>query len=134
MTMTTMIAAALTAAVGIQPPAPTPGVVGVWSNLKGTLAVRTELCGSQLCGTVVHAGPKPAADARRAGVTQLVGTSLFQNYRATGRGAWAGKLYVPDMGRTVSSHIRLSAPDRLTISGCLVGGLLCKSVEWKRIG
>lgn len=132
MTMT-MFAAAVAATVGMQPPAPPP-VVGLWSNMKGTLAVRTELCGAKLCGTVVHAGPKPVADARRAGVVQLVGTTLLRDYQATGRGGWAGKLYVPDMGRTVSSRIRLSAPDRLTISGCLVGGLLCKSQEWRRIG
>lgn len=131
--MTMMTFAMAAAAVGMQPLA-APPVVGLWSNLKGTLAVRTELCGAKLCGTVVHAGPKPLADARRAGVTRLVGTTLLRDYHATGRGGWAGKLYVPDMGRTVSSRIRLSAPDRLTISGCLVGGLLCRSQEWRRIG
>lgn len=129
--MTMIFAAAVAAAVGTTPPQ--PPVVGVWANRKGTLAVRTELCGAKLCGTVVHAGAKPIADARRAGVTQLVGTTLFRDYRATASG-WAGKLYVPDMGRTVSSRLKQSAPDRLTISGCLVGGLLCKSQEWRRIG
>ena len=130
MTMT-MVAAAAAAAVSVA--APAPGVVGVWSNMKGTLAVRTELCGPRLCGTVIKAGAKPVADARRAGVTRLVGTSLFHDYHATASG-WAGKLYVPDMGRTVSSRLKQSAPDRLTISGCLIGGLICKSQEWRRIG
>ena len=115
---------------------PRPSVLGIWSNPKGTLAVRTLPCAdaSQLCGAIVRAGPTAVADAKEAGVDRLVGTQLLQGYRPIGRAGWSGRVYVPDMGRSFSSRLRLTSADELTISGCLIGGLFCRSQAWHRVG
>lgn len=106
--------------------------IGLWQNPKGTILVQTRRCGQLLCGNIVWAGPKAIADARDAGVTALVGTELLSGYRASGAGRWTGRVYVPDQGRHFYSTIELRTPDSLRISGCILGGLICKRQDWTR--
>jgi uncharacterized protein (DUF2147 family) len=108
-------------------------IYGVWSNAKGTLHVQTAGCGARLCGSVVWASEKAKTDSLKGGVTQLVGTQLLQEYRKTGADTWAGRVFVPDMGRTFSSRIQRLPTGELKISGCLIGGLICKSQTWHRV-
>jgi uncharacterized protein (DUF2147 family) len=124
------LAAGASAGAALRPDA----VIGRWSNPKGTLAVQTGLCADgSLCGQIVWASAQAQADARDAGVAALVGTQLLQGYRPEGHGSWAGRVYVPDMGRSFSSRIRQTSAGTLSISGCLVGGFLCKSQVWHRV-
>jgi uncharacterized protein (DUF2147 family) len=125
-------ATAIIAAVPV--PDSTPPI-GRWANPRHTLEVETHACGpSTLCGAIVWADSTAQSDARDAGVQRLVGVQLLQGYRAAGGGEWSGRVYVPDMGRTFPSHIRLTTPDTLTIAGCLMGHLFCKSQTWRRVG
>jgi uncharacterized protein (DUF2147 family) len=107
-------------------------VYGTWRNPSGTIDVRTAPCGDKLCGEIVRAAPKAVADARKKGVDELVGVQLLQDYRPSGD-RWAGRVYVPDMGRTFSSRIEQLDGNRLKISGCLIGAMLCKSQVWTRL-
>ena len=127
--MSLLIALALAAAGA----APADPAVGLWSNPKGTLQVRTRRCGQQLCGTVVGASAKATAKAQQAGVASLIGTELFSNYRPSGNGEWAGTLFVPDKGKRVSSTLQTDAGRSVKVSGCLIGRFLCKSQVWTRI-
>ena len=129
-----MITVTLLAFVAVSADAVTPNpVLGVWANPKGTLAVETAPCGQNLCGAIVRANDEAMADARDAGIPRLIGIQLLQGYRPTSGKIWAGRVYVPDMGRTFSSRIEQMSPDTLKISGCLVGGFLCKSQLWHRL-
>ena len=128
-----LLLSALAAAVALTPPPALNPVLGTWTNPKHTLAVRTAPCGDGLCGVIVWAAPKALADAKEAGVAGLVGTALLQDYHSSGRGSWSGRVFVPDMGRSFSSRLKQSAPDQLTISGCLVAGFFCKSQDWRRV-
>ncbi|WP_243848397.1 DUF2147 domain-containing protein [Sphingomonas insulae] len=131
--MMTMVALGLTTTEAMATQRP-DAVIGRWSNPKGTLAVQTGPCADgSLCGQIVWASPQAQADARDAGIAGLVGTQLLQGYRPEGRGSWAGRVYVPDMGRSFSSRIRQTSAGTLSISGCLVGGFLCKSQVWHRV-
>jgi uncharacterized protein (DUF2147 family) len=123
------------AADALAPPAPNDPVLGKWSNPRGTIAVQTAPCreGGTLCGAIVWASEEAQADARRAGVNQLIGTQLLTGYRRTGQNSWSGTVYVPDMGRSFSSHIKQLSAQQLTISGCLISGFLCKSQVWHRV-
>ena len=115
-------------------PAPsTPQTRTIWINPYNNVKVATGDCGGKLCGWVVWATPEAEQEARDGGVQQLVGTELLQNYRATGPGTWQGRVFVPDMGRTYYSTIRLLDPNSLKISGCILGGLICKSQVWRRV-
>lgn len=107
--------------------------LGVWSNPKNSVHVRLQPCGESVCGTVVWASEKAKAAAKRGGTESLVGTQLFREFQQVEPGAWKGRVYVPDMGRTFAG--RITALDSRTIKGrgCLIGGLFCKSQTWKRI-
>lgn len=126
----TLLLALAAAPAGAMTPNP---VLGVWANPKGTLAVQTAPCGQNLCGAIVRATDQAMADARDAGIPRLIGIQLLQDYHPSNGRIWAGRVYVPDMGRTFSSRIEQMSPDTLKISGCLVGGFICKSQLWHRL-
>ncbi|MBN8845619.1 MAG: DUF2147 domain-containing protein [Sphingomonadales bacterium] len=128
-----MLATSAGMAVAATPPIPAAASpIGVWQNPKGTIRVRTRLCGQLLCGNIVWASAKAMADARDAGVTSLIGTELLSDYRHSGAGRWTGQVYVPDQGRHFYSTIEQKGPNDIRISGCILGGLLCKRQDWTR--
>lgn len=129
MTGRSCIAAALALSASAASAAP----LGLWQNPAKTIVVRTSMCGTELCGTIVSASAEAKADAQAAGVANLIGVSLLQSYRETGPGAWQGRVYVPDLGHVFFSRIAEIAPNQLRISGCILGGLLCKSQTWTRL-
>ena len=132
-TMTAAGAAAPAAGAGVAAPL-SDAVIGRWANPKGTLAVETGPCAQGgLCGRIVWASARARADARQAGVADLIGTQLLQGYRRVGADSWTGRVYVPDMGRSFASRIRQTSAETLSISGCLVDGFLCKSQVWHRV-
>ena len=128
--LTAMILLAMAAAAQAQPPAATP--IGLWQNPRATLLVRTRPCGQELCGSIVWASGEALADARDAGVNSLLGTELLSGYKPSGVNRWTGQVYVPDQGRRFYSTIRLEGTNSLRISGCILGGLICKNQEWTR--
>jgi uncharacterized protein (DUF2147 family) len=107
-------------------------VNGTWLNPKGTVAVQTLACGPGLCGRIVWASAIAVADAKESGIDNPVGIELLKDYRRSGDGIWHGMVYVPDMGRSFRSTIVALAPDRLKVSGCLIGNFICKSQIWRR--
>lgn len=109
-----------------------PEAIGTWSNPLGTVKVETGNCGANLCGWVIWAAPQAISDARDGGVARLVGTELLKNYRSTGPGRYQGQVFVPDMGRTFYSTIKQNDANSMRISGCILGGLICKSQDWHR--
>lgn len=123
-------------AAPVQAPAVASEAIGIWINPRGTVKVQTGACSGDgrgnLCGWVVWAAAQAEADARDSGVTRLIGTELLRGYRVAGRGLYRGQVYVPDMGRTFYSAIEQRGADHLKISGCILGGLICKSQDWRR--
>lgn len=109
------------------------GVEGVWSNPKGSVQVKTGSCGDRLCGVVVYASQKAQADAKKAGAEPLIGTTLLRGYRANGTAQWAGQVYIPDRKASYYSTIQLVDAQTLKVSGCILGGLICKSQMWHRV-
>ena len=131
--ITTAFAVALAAVAAQTASAQGPGVEGVWSNPKGSVQVRTGTCGDKLCGVVVYASQKAQADAKKAGAAPLIGTTLLRGYRANGAAQWAGEVYVPDRQASYYSTIQLVDAQTLKVSGCILGGLICKSQMWHRV-
>ena len=108
------------------------GPIGRWTNPQGSVKVETAPCDDKLCGWVVWASPRALADAVKGGSSKLIGLELLRDYHPAGPGLWRGTVYVPDMGRAFSSRIRQVDGNHMKISGCILGGLLCKSQVWKR--
>ncbi len=111
---------------------PPGAVVGNWINPKRNVTVSTAMCGKLLCGTVTSASPDAQAAARKAGAPPLVGTRLLRDYKQTGANRWQGKVFVPDRNDSYYSTIKQIDVNHLKISGCILGGLLCKSQVWER--
>ena len=119
---------AAAAAAAVQQP------VGVWRNPKNTVHIRIQPCGGNVCGTVVWASQRAREKARKAGTPNLVGRQLLQEFHPEGPGTWGGRVFVPDMARTVSGRLKKAGPNSVVASGCLLGRFLCKSQTWTRIG
>lgn len=106
---------------------------GTWENPTSDVRVLTQPCGEELCGKVTWASDLAKRDASAGGTPNLIGTSLLRNYRQTKPGHWRGNVFVPDLGDTYYSTIKQLDAGRIKISGCILGGLLCKSQIWRKI-
>ena len=51
--------------------------------------------------------------------------------KPAGEGKWVGSAFNPEDGKNYSGKMTL-AGDKLNTSGCVLGGLICKSVDWTR--
>jgi uncharacterized protein (DUF2147 family) len=97
---------------------------GVWVHEDGSSKVRFAPCGPKLCGTIIWlkdtAGP------------WKIGQRVFYEMVADGANSWTGKAFEATSGREYSGKMTL-AGDRLTTAGCVLGGLICKSIMWSRV-
>ena len=113
-------------------PTSTP-IEGYWMHPEKTVIIRLEPCGELVCGTVTWATERAQRDARK-GVDRLIGARLLTDFRARREGLWKGKIFVPDYDLHVSGKIEPLDRDRLKVSGCTLGGLLCRTQVWTRTG
>lgn len=125
-----LVLAAASVPVAAEPP--NASVFGVWLNPHKTVKVQTASCGRALCGTIVWAAPEALSDAKDAGVDKLIGLQLLSGYQQKSPGHWQGTVYVPDLKRSFFSRIEQVGAGGLKISGCILGGLICKSQLWTR--
>lgn len=109
--------------LGLGGPALAQDVAGVWQRDTGASRVRFAKCGDALCGTL--------AWLKDANGPAKVGQRVFYDMKPSGEGKWAGSAFNPEDGKTYSGTMTLSG-DTLTTSGCVMGGLICRSVKWTR--
>ena len=100
-------------------------VFGTWLRDNGALQVKFESCGDAICGNVVWL--KPGSDSKAK-----VGQRLFFDTRPAGANSWTGKAASPDSGSIYSGKMSVEG-STLSTSGCMVGGLICKSANWTRV-
>ena len=109
-------------------------ILGKWTNDQRSVVVDAFSCNkNELCGRVVKANADAIIDASAAGTKNLIGTNVLRDYHSDRNGVWHGTVFVPDMGRSFTSHMKLIGPDRLKVTGCLIGSFICKSDIWTRI-
>lgn len=106
---------------------------GVWRNPKNSVHVRIQPCGREMCGVVVWASARAQAKAREAGTPNLVGAQLFRQFQQQAGGTWGGRVFVPDLARTVPGTLRVRSPNAVEASGCVLGRLVCRSQTWTRV-
>ena len=97
---------------------------GLWLRDNGRSQIRVAPCGGALCGTV--AWLKDTGGPGHVGQRVLYG--MFPN----GDSAWSGQAFNPEDGKSYNGTMAVSG-NRLTTSGCALGGLICKSVSWTRV-
>jgi len=113
--------------------APGDELAGVWSNPHDSVHVELRHCGAGMCGRVTWASERAREKARAAGTDPLVGTELLREFTRTGDGRWRGRVFVPDLGKTVAGSLALVDNDTLRARSCALE-LFCKTQVWKRIG
>src|SRR5215207_1383243 len=123
-----LIAAAAPAAAQKLSPA------GTWMSQTGDTRVRIAPCGGQMCGTIawvkspgkdVH-NPDPAQRGR-----DLVGIRMI-TMSPSGAEQWKGTLYRYTDGQTFSGSMKMTGQNTMELSGCVAGGLICRSQTWSR--
>lgn len=98
-------------------------VTGIWLRDSGASKVRLAKCGDAVCGTISWLKDS-------SGPAKL-GQRIFYDMKPSGAGKWSGSAFNPEDGKTYSGTMTL-AGDTLTTAGCVMGGLICRSVKWSR--
>lgn len=91
--------------------------------------VKIAPCGAALCGVLVEAFD--SAGARRE--SDNIGKQIVWDMVAEGDGAYAGgQVWAPDRDKTYDAKMSLSG-GTLAVSGCVMGGMICRSQDWTRV-
>jgi uncharacterized protein (DUF2147 family) len=115
-------AVVLAAAVPVAPALADPS--GVWLRENGNARVRISKCGDGFCGTLVWVKDPESASKP--------GQRVFYDMKPSGANAWSGRAFNPEDGKTYAGKLTLSGSS-MTTSGCVLGGMICRSVNWRKV-
>ena len=129
--MTRLLWAAL--AFGLAGAAAADPAEGVWqtgANDAGNFAhVGIASCGAALCGTMVATFDGTGAPI----ASRAADPTILRGMAPRGDGTYGGGTITdPQAGRTYRAKMAL-AGDTLRVSGCVAGGLICRSQTWRRV-
>jgi uncharacterized protein (DUF2147 family) len=96
---------------------------GTWLRSSGESRVRIAKCGDAYCGTIVWL-KNPDGNAK-------VGQRVFYDMKGK-HNKLSGKAFNPEDGKTYSGTISLNGRS-MTTSGCVLGGIICRSVQWSKV-
>jgi uncharacterized protein (DUF2147 family) len=86
-------------------------------------------CGAAFCGTLVAAFDQSGAPRE----SDNIGKRIVWDMVASGGGAYGdGQVWAPDRDKTYAAKLALTG-DRLAVSGCVLGGLICRAQDWTRV-
>ncbi|KAA2235314.1 DUF2147 domain-containing protein [Salinarimonas soli] len=108
---------------------------GVWQSETGDTRVRIARCGDAYCGTIVAVrgetkdvnNPNEALRSRN-----LVGARMIEEIRPVQGGGFQGQLYNFRDGKTYTGKMTLKSASAMELSGCVLGGLICRSQTWTK--
>lgn len=95
---------------------------GVWLRSKTKAHIRAFNCRGGLGLKVIKSAKKKS-----------VGKVIMCGAKKTGPNQWKGSLTSTEDGQTYTGYVKLKSKSRLTLSGCVLGGLICKNETWSRI-
>lgn len=107
---------------------------GTYLSESGDTRVRIARCGAAYCGTIVSVQGEgkdvnnPDATLRQR---SLVGVQMISDIRPAGEG-FSGSLYNYKDGRTYTGKMSFEGK-AMKLSGCVLGGLICRSQTWMRV-
>jgi uncharacterized protein (DUF2147 family) len=122
--------------VGLAEPAAAAAPDGTWLSQSGATKVRIAPCGGGYCGTIVWVKGPETKDVKNPDAAKrdraLIGVQLIYNMTADGDG-YSGKLYDYTSGKTYSGKLKTDGGSQLRLSGCVFGGIICRSETWTRV-
>ncbi|RNF34246.1 DUF2147 domain-containing protein [Paracoccus methylarcula] len=105
-------------------------IEGVWQTQPddGAFAhVTIAPCGNAFCGTISRTFKDKAEYA-----SPNIGRQIVIDMAAKGGGNYEGKVWRPANNKIYMGKAQVSG-EQMSLSGCVAGGLLCKSQTWVRI-
>lgn len=128
--MRMILAAALILAAGAAAADPVEGTWKTKPDDNGNFGhVEIAPCGDKFCGTLVKSFDSSGAEM----ASDNIGKKIVWDMVAKGGGAYAdGKVWAPDRDKTYNSKMQLSG-DTLSVSGCVLGGIICRASAWTRV-
>jgi uncharacterized protein (DUF2147 family) len=97
--------------------------LGLWARGDGKAIVLISLCGSSICAT--NTWIKPGVEDEK------VGDRLILKVAPVGASSFVGEAYDPQ--RNLNFKFQMEATSQaMTTRGCMLAGLLCKSMNWTR--
>lgn len=100
-----------------------PDPSGTWNRGDGNAKVRIAPCGSNICATNVWIKDTSGGEA--------VGDKLVMTLKPKSSDTLSGKAFDAKRALTYAIQLKVGG-QKLVTRGCLVGGLVCKSVNWSR--
>jgi len=100
-----------------------PDPSGTWNRGDGNAKVRIAPCGSNMCATNVWIKDTSGGEA--------VGDKLVMTLKPKSADTLSGKAFDAKRALTYAIQLKVGG-QKLVTRGCLVGGLVCKSVNWSR--
>lgn len=134
-THTTILSMISAAVFSVATGASAQDIAGTWLSQTGDTRVRIAPCGGGQCGTIVWVkdnakdenNPSDALKTR-----SLVGVRMISDIKSTSTGEYTGSLYNYKDGKTYSGKIKASGAT-LSLSGCVLGGLICRGQTWSKV-
>jgi len=107
---------------------------GTYLSESGETRVRIARCGQVYCGTILsvqgEAKDVNNPDAALRG-RSLVGIPMISNIQPSGEG-FTGQLYNYKDGKTYTGKMTFEGKS-MRLSGCILGGLICRSQTWAKL-
>lgn len=105
-------------------------IEGVWQTQpdEGAFAhVTVAPCGGAFCGTITRTFREGAEYQ-----SPNLGRQIVIDMAPQGGGNYAGRVWRPSNDRIYAGKAAVSG-DRMSLSGCIAGGLLCSSQTWAKV-
>lgn len=98
-------------------------IFGNWSRGDGAARVKVANCGSQICATNTWI-------KNPTNQNEKVGDRLIFTIKAA-NDEWSGSAYDPQRKLKFSAKLKATGESMVT-TGCIVGGLICRSTHWTK--
>lgn len=110
-------------------------VSGRWqsepADSGGVVHVDIGPCGAALCGVIAAAFDDTGTVVADY---EHVGKRMIWDMAPEGGANWSGgRIWAPDRDKTYRAKMELASADRLKVSGCVAGGLICRAQTWVRV-
>lgn len=107
-------------------------ISGTWRTAEGEdggyLHVHIEACGDASCGVIVHAVDETG---RSNPAYEYMKRQILFDMVEDG-GVWRGRVWAPDSGQTFRAKM-IPSGQTAKLSGCTLGGIICRSQLWTRV-
>jgi len=99
-------------------------ITGIWSRGDGNARVSVTRCGQAYCATNVWIRDEASGEK--------VGDVLVMNVKPQDNVVLTGSAYDPQRKLNLSASVSVSG-DQMTTRGCVLAGMLCKTMNWTRV-